>query len=190
MPRGSTPVFDATIARRIRLLALDVDGVLTANDSWIGELDGERTEFKRFDIQDGFGMRLLRGAGIDVAWVTGRESPSTLLRAAELDVATVVTVSPDKKVRAFETILAEKGLGWDEVAFVGDDIPDLPVLERVALPIAVANARPEVKSACRYVTDARGGHGAVREVIDRLLKSRGEFDAAVQRFLAGGKAIA
>jgi 3-deoxy-D-manno-octulosonate 8-phosphate phosphatase (KDO 8-P phosphatase) len=184
------PVFDMMIARRIRLLALDVDGVLTANDSWIGELAGVRTEFKRFDIQDGFGMRLLRGAGIDLAWVTGRQSPSTLLRAAELDVTTVVTVSPHQKAGAFEAILAEKGLAWDEVAFVGDDIPDLPVLQRVGLPIAVANARPEVKSACRYVTDAHGGHGAVREVIDRLLKSRGEFDTAVARFLAGATAVA
>lgn len=180
-------MFDATISRRIRLLALDVDGVLTANDSWIGELDGDRAEFKRFDIQDGFGLRLLRGAGIDVAWITGRESPSTRLRAAELDVTTVVTVAPDQKVVALEAVLAQKHVAWDAVAFVGDDIPDLPVLERVGLPIAVANARPEVKSACRYVTDAAGGHGAVREVIDRLLKSRGEFDAAIARFLAGSK---
>lgn len=183
-------MFDEAISRRIRLLALDVDGVLTANDSWIGELDGVRTEFKRFDIQDGFGIRLLQGAGIDVAWVTGRDSPSTRLRAAELDVTTLLTVSPDAKVPALEAALLAKRLAWDEVAFVGDDIPDLPLLARVGLPIAVANARPKVKTACRYVTTAAGGHGAVREVIDRLLRSRGEFDAAVARFLAGGRAAA
>lgn len=181
-------MFDAAISRRIRLLGLDVDGVLTANDSWIGELDGARVEFNRFDIQDGFGMRLLRGAGVEVAWVTGRESPSTRLRAAELDVTTLVTVAPHEKMPAFEAVLLERQVAWDEVAFVGDDLPDLPVLQRVALPIAVANARAEVKTACRYITEARGGHGAVREVIDRLLKSRGEFDAAVARFLAAGKA--
>ena len=73
--RGSTPVFDATIAKRIRLLGLDVDGVLTENDAWIGEIDGARAEFKRFNIQDGFGIRLLAGSGIDVAWLTGRQSP-------------------------------------------------------------------------------------------------------------------
>jgi 3-deoxy-D-manno-octulosonate 8-phosphate phosphatase (KDO 8-P phosphatase) len=179
------PVFDATISRRIRLLGLDVDGVLTANDAWLGEIDGAKTELKRFDIQDGFGIRLLRGAGIEVAWVTGRASSSTSLRAEELNVTTVITVAPDRKVPAFEAVLTEKQIAWDEVAFVGDDIPDLPVLQRVALPIAVANARPEVKTACRYVTEARGGHGAVREVIDRLLRSRGEFDAAVARFFAG-----
>ena len=191
MRRGSMPVFDATIARRIRLLALDVDGVLTANDSWIGELDGVRTEFKRFDIQDGFGIRLLRGAGIDVAWVTGRESPSTLLRAAELGVTTVVTIAPDQKVRAFEAILAEtRNRRGTQLRSWATTYPTCRCSQRVGLPIAVANARSEVKSACRYVTDASGGHGAVREVIDRLLKSRGEFDAAVARFLAGATAVA
>jgi 3-deoxy-D-manno-octulosonate 8-phosphate phosphatase (KDO 8-P phosphatase) len=168
------------------MLGLDVDGVLTENDAWLGELGGERVEFKRFDIQDGFGIRLLRDSGIEVAWLTGRKSPSTLLRAAELKVATVVTVEAFAKVPAFDKVLSERKIAWDEVAFVGDDIPDVPVLQRAGLPIAVANARDEVKAVCRYVTDARGGHGAVREVIDRLLKSRGEFDAAVSRFFAGG----
>ena len=181
-------MFDATIARRIRLLGLDVDGVLTENDAWIGELDGVRAEFKRFDIQDGFGIRLLRDSGIEVVWLTGRKSPSTLLRAAELKVGTVVTVEAYAKVPALDKVLADRAVGWDEVAFVGDDIPDLPVLQRAGLPIAVANARDEVKAACRYVTDARGGHGAVREVIDRLLKSRGEFESSVSRFFAGGPA--
>jgi 3-deoxy-D-manno-octulosonate 8-phosphate phosphatase (KDO 8-P phosphatase) len=181
-------VFDAAIARRIRLIGFDVDGVLTENDVWIGEIDAVRVEFKRFDIQDGFGIRLLRGGPIEVAWVTGRKSPSTLMRAAELKVATVVTVDAFNKVPAFAAVLAEKRIGWDEVAFVGDDIPDMPVLQRVALPIAVANARDEVKAVCRYVTEARGGRGAVREVIDRLLRSRGEFDGAVAGFFAGGDA--
>jgi 3-deoxy-D-manno-octulosonate 8-phosphate phosphatase (KDO 8-P phosphatase) len=181
-------VFDAAIAKRIRLIGFDVDGVLTENDAWIGEIDAVRVEFKRFDIQDGFGIRLLRDGPIDVAWVTGRKSPSTLMRAAELKVTTVVTVDAFNKVPAFAAVLAAKGISWDEVAFVGDDIPDMPVLQRVALPIAVANARDEVKAVCRYVTDARGGHGAVREVVDRLLKSRGEFDAAVATFFAGGDA--
>lgn len=179
-------MFDAAIAARIRLIGFDVDGVLTEGDVWIGELAGKREEFKRFDIQDGFGIRLLRGSGIDVAWVTGRSSASTLLRAAELGVTNVVTVNANAKVAALDAVLREKGLSWGEVAFVGDDIPDLPVLQRAALPIAVANARAEVKAVCRYVTDAPGGHGGVREVIDRLLKSRGEFDAAIARFLAGG----
>ncbi len=181
-------MFDAGIAKRIRLIGFDVDGVLTENDAWIGEINATRVEFKRFDIQDGFGIRLLRGGPIEVAWVTGRTSPSTLMRAAELKVTTVITVEAFSKVTALAAVLADRKIGWDEVAFVGDDIPDMPVLQRAALPIAVANARDEVKAVCRYVTEARGGHGAVREVIDRLLKSRGEFDAAVAGFFAGGDA--
>ena len=180
-------MFDPELARRVRLLALDVDGVLTENETWIGEWAGTCAEFKRYDIQDGLGLRLLQGAGIGVAWITGRESASTRLRAAELDVTTLVTVAPSGKVAALESILVQAGLTWDNVAYVGDDLPDLPVLRRVGLPVAVANARPEIKAACRYVTEARGGHGAVREVIDRLLQSRGEFEAAMARFFADAR---
>lgn len=177
-------MLDAALARRIRLLGLDVDGVLTENDVFIGEMQGARVEFKRFDIQDGFGIALLRGSDIEVAWVTGRTSASTVLRAQELKVPTVLTVSAHAKVRAVEAMLAGKGLTWDQMAFVGDDLPDIPVLERVGLPIAVANARPEVKAVCRVVTQAGGGHGAVREVIDMLLQARGEWESAVTRFFA------
>ena len=180
-------MFDAAIARRIRLIGFDVDGVLTENDVWIGGTVEHREEFNRFDIQDGFGIRLLRDSGIAVAWVTGRTSPSTLLRAAELKVPHVITVNANSKVPAFKALLDTLTIGWDEVAFVGDDVPDMPVLQHVALPIAVANARDEVKAVAKYVTEARGGHGAVREAIERLLKSRGEFDAAVARFFAGGE---
>jgi 3-deoxy-D-manno-octulosonate 8-phosphate phosphatase (KDO 8-P phosphatase) len=177
-------VLDPTLARRIRLLGLDVDGVLTENDVFIGELQGERVELKRFDIQDGLGIALLRGSAIEVAWITGRVSPSTLLRAKELKVSSVLTVPANAKVPAVEAFLAEKGIGWDEMAFVGDDVADMPVLQRVALPVAVANARDEVKAICKHVTDARGGHGAVREVIDLLLHARGEWNTSVERFFA------
>lgn len=175
-------MLDVTLARRIRLLGLDVDGVLTENEVFIGELQGERVEFKRFNIQDGLGIALLRGSGIDVSWITGRVSASTLLRAKEIKVSSVLTVPANGKVPAVEALLAEKGIAWDEMAFVGDDVADLPVLQRVALPIAVANARDEVKAVCKYVTKAAGGHGAVREVIDLLLHTRGEWDASVARF--------
>ncbi|MGH7523820.1 MAG: HAD family hydrolase, partial [Gemmatimonadales bacterium] len=123
MPRASTSVFDADLARRIRLVGLDVDGVLTANDTWLGELDGVTTEFKRFDIQDGLGIRLLQKAEIDVAWVTGRESASTRLRAKELGVDRVLVVPPEQKCGALDSLLLSRGIGWDEGAFVGDDIP-------------------------------------------------------------------
>ncbi len=177
-------MFDATIARRIRLLGLDVDGVLTANDTYIGAFQGERVEFKRYDIQDGFGFRLLRGSDIMVAWITGRAAASTELRAEELKVKHVLQVDAGAKEQAVANLLAGEKIDWAEMAYVGDDIADIPVLKRVGLAVAVANARDEVKAVSRYVTAASGGHGAVREVIDRLLKSRGEFDAAVARVFA------
>lgn len=175
-------MLDAALARRIRLLALDVDGVLTDNAVFIGEVDGRRVEFKRFDIQDGLGMTLLRDSGIDVAWVSGRHSEATAMRARELRVATVHQDHPSTKVPMLEALIAERGMEWNEVAFVGDDLADIGVLEKVGLPIAVANARDEIKAMCHVITSASGGHGAVREVIELLLKSRGEWDSAVARY--------
>ncbi len=168
---------------RIRLLGLDVDGVLTDNAIFVGEIDGRRVEFKRFDIQDGLGHRLLADSGIEVVWVSGRHSSATSLRGAELRVTEVLQVDHGAKVAAIQGLLDARGLNWDEMAFVGDDLADLPVLERVGLPIAVANARDEIKAHAMYVTTAAGGHGAVREVIDMLLQHRGAWEAAVARYL-------
>ena len=170
--------------RRIRLLALDVDGVLTDNAVFLGLVAGERVEFKRFDIQDGLGHALLREASLDIAWVSGRHSEATSLRAAELRVAHLIQADDGRKVPPLQALLDRLGLAWDEVAFVGDDLADLPVLTRVGVPIAVANAVPEVKAAARHVTQAVGGHGAVREVIEWLLRARGQWDSAVAGYLA------
>ena len=170
-------------ARKIRLLALDVDGVLTDNGIWVAPVGGDRVEFKRFDIQDGLGLVLLRGSGIDVAWVSGRHSEATALRARELCIPTLIQDGGARKLPAMERLLAEKGLAWDEVAYVGDDIADLPVLRRAGLPIAVANGCPEVKESAAFVTTAPGGHGAVREVIVTLLRARGEWTDALHRYL-------
>lgn len=178
-------VFDPAVAKRIRLLGLDVDGVLTDNAVFVGDLDGARVEFKRFNIQDGLGLVLLRGSGVDVAWISGRVSAATAHRGVELKVDTVLQVPATEKVPVIGRLLEERGLAWDEMAFVGDDIADLPVMQRVGLPIAVANARDEVKAACHYVTRAEGGHGAVREVVDRLLYSRGEWAEALVRYFDG-----
>lgn len=176
-------MFDMAASRKVRLLGLDVDGVLTDNALFIGEVGGERVELKRFDIQDGLGIAMLRGSGIEVALISGRHSEATSLRAAELRIADVLQVPPDGKVVAIQALLDSKGLSWEQLAFVGDDLADLPVFERAGLPIAVANARDHLKGAAKHVTTARGGHGAVREVIERLLQSRGEYDAAVARYL-------
>ena len=138
-------MLDRALAQQIRLLGLDVDGVLTDNAIFVGDVAGARVEFKRFDIQDGLGMGLLRDSEIEVAWVSGRTSDATLLRGAELRIRSIIQVKGPTKVPAIEELLAERGLTWEQMAFVGDDLADIPVLERVALPIAVANARAEVK---------------------------------------------
>jgi 3-deoxy-D-manno-octulosonate 8-phosphate phosphatase (KDO 8-P phosphatase) len=177
-------MFDPAAARRVRLLGLDVDGVLTDNAVFIGEVGGERVEFKRFDIQDGLGLVLMRFAGVPVVLVSGRPSAATALRARELRIADVVQVPGPRKVPALQAILDRDGIGWDEVAFVGDDLADLPVLRRVGLPIAVANAVPDVRALAAVTTGARGGHGAVREVVEGLLRARGEWDAVLARYLA------
>jgi 3-deoxy-D-manno-octulosonate 8-phosphate phosphatase (KDO 8-P phosphatase) len=180
-------MLEPAVARRIRLLGLDVDGVLTDNAVFLGSVNGERVEFKRFDIQDGLGHALLRGSGIEVIWVTGRKSEGTALRGAELKVGTVLQVHHSAKLATVEGVLRERGLDWEAMAYVGDDLADLPVLERVGLPIAVANARDEVRAVCRHVTRAAGGRGAVREVIDDLLKARGEWQAALDRYLEAAR---
>ena len=172
----------AAAARRVRLIGLDVDGVLTDNGVFIGPIAGQRVELKRFDIQDGLGLILLRTAGLPVVWLSGRSSEATALRAAELRIEELLQVPGPRKAAAFGDVLQRRGLGWEEAAFVGDDLADLPVLRKVGLPIAVANAVPEIKAAAAHVTLAAGGHGAVREVVEALLRARGEWDETLSRY--------
>ena len=175
---------DAARAARIRLLALDVDGVLTDNGIWIGPVAGERVELKRFDIQDGLGLRLLHTAGIPVLWLSGRHSEATALRADELQVDELLQVAGPGKLEALSGVLSRRGLAWDEVAYAGDDLADLQVMRRVGLPIAVANAVPEIRAVAAAVTTARGGHGAVREIVDALLKARGVWTDMLERYFS------
>ncbi len=170
-------------ARGVKLLGLDVDGVLTDNGIWIGPIEDRRVEFKRFDISDGLGLVILRHTGLQVAWVSGRPSEATALRARELRIDTLIQVSGAYKLAAVESLLETKGLTWAELAFVGDDLADLPLLKRAGLAITVANGCPEAKAMCGWVTRAPGGHGAVREVVEELLRARGEWDEAVGRYL-------
>jgi 3-deoxy-D-manno-octulosonate 8-phosphate phosphatase (KDO 8-P phosphatase) len=171
-------------AKQVRLLGLDVDGVLTDNGVYIGPIAGQTVELKRFDIQDGLGLTLLKTAGMPVVWVSGRASEATALRAAELRIEELLQVPGPRKAGAFAKVLERLGVSWDEVAFVGDDLADLPILRRVGFPIAVSNAVPDIKQVARYVTDAAGGHGAVREVIEALLRARGEWPGILERYFA------
>jgi 3-deoxy-D-manno-octulosonate 8-phosphate phosphatase (KDO 8-P phosphatase) len=176
-------VITAAAAKRVKLLGLDVDGVLTDNGIWIAQVGGERVELKRFDIQDGLGLAMLRYTSIEVAWVSGRHSEATELRARELRVPTLIQENKARKLPAIERLLADKGIGWDELAYVGDDLPDLPILRRAGLPMTVANGCPEAKRLAKWVTTAAGGQGAVREVVEHLLRARGEWDGAVAQYL-------
>lgn len=172
------------VARRIRLVVLDVDGVLTDAGVYLGQ-DGTGTtvEFKRFDIQDGLGLRLLQEAGIDVALVSGRVSPATAVRARELGIDACHQVAGAHKLPTVRALCEERGLQWDEVAMVADDLPDIPVLERVGLPVAVGNAVREVRQAALWTTRREGGRGAVREFCRVLLEARGEWKTRVEAYV-------
>ena len=183
MRDGRPGGLDAALARRIRLVGLDVDGVMTDGGVYVGRVADHAVELKRFDLQDGVGVHLLRMAGLPVVVVSGRESEATTIRARELEVDDVVQDDQARKLVAFEAILARRGVSWGECAFVGDDLPDLPLLRRVGLPVAVANAVSEVRAAARVVTRAAGGHGAVRETAELLLRARGEWEALLERYL-------
>ena len=152
-------------ARRIRLLILDVDGVLTDGGLYFGPR-GE--EWKRFHAHDGAGIKAVQRAGIAVALVSGRSSAAVERRAAELEIKYVVQGADDKGA-VLESLQAQAALSRQAVAAVGDDVGDLPMLQRAGLAVAVASARPEVKAAAHWITAAGGGQGAVREICDLLL---------------------
>lgn len=153
----------------IQLLALDVDGVLTSGTI---TLDADGRELKTFAAPDGVGLRTWSKLGFRAAIVTGRTGQAVLHRAADLGIADVIQGSKDKAA-ALADLFARTGLRADQVAFLGDDWPDLPILNRVGYPMAVANAAQQIKDAARFVTTRRGGDGAVREAIEHLLQSKG-----------------
>lgn len=187
-PAGSGVVPSDTLfgeaARRVRLVILDVDGVLTDGAIYVGALPGgEGLELKRFDVRDGLGIRLLQWAGIEVAFVSGRVSRATGIRAEELDITECHQEGGAQKVRAIRGILRRLGLDWEEVAMLGDDLPDLAVLSRVGLPAAVANATADVRRVAVWQGTQHGGDGAVREFCEALLKARGDWEAQVDAYV-------
>jgi 3-deoxy-D-manno-octulosonate 8-phosphate phosphatase (KDO 8-P phosphatase) len=179
------PQIDPDVARRIKWVGFDVDGVLTDGGIYLGDVAGERLEFKRFDIQDGLGIVMLRMAGIRVGIVTGRVSESVRLRAEELGADDLVQDGRAMKLRAIRRIAAERGIRLDEMAFLGDDLPDVAVLREVGLPVVVANATVEAgRTAPRTKLKCSGGRGAVREFAELLLRARGEWDDIVERYVS------
>ena len=152
----------------VGLVAFDVDGVLTDGRFWLSD-DGVET--KAFNTQDGYGIRQLLRAGLEVAVISGRRSNAVEKRMSELGVMHVILGCGDK-VAAFQSLIDELGIDATNTVYVGDDVPDIPLLRRAGLAIAVANAVAEVKAECAMTTTAYGGYGAVREVCDLILASR------------------
>ncbi len=177
MPRTASVV---KRARRIKLLLMDVDGVLTDGRIWLQSWpDGTAHEIKGFSAYDGAGLKLARAGGLRTGVITGRTSAAVAKRAKEVELE-FVAQGRSEKLPAYEEILRAAKVSDAEVAYIGDDIPDLPVLARVGLAIAVANAVPEVKRAADYVTKASGGNGAVREVVELLLKSQSKWTSVLK----------
>jgi 3-deoxy-D-manno-octulosonate 8-phosphate phosphatase (KDO 8-P phosphatase) len=165
--------------QEIQLILLDVDGVLT--DGRLG-LTAAGEEIKFFSIYDGLAIKVAQNAGWNVGFLSGRSSQEVGSRARELGVEIVVQGSRDK-IKDLETILSENNLEVSQVAYIGDDLPDLPVLTRVGFSAAPANAAEAVRERVDYVTERKGGEGAVREVVELLLKATGKWDEVLSEFL-------
>ena len=166
-----------THLKKISLVLLDVDGVLTTGQVIY---DDAGRETKVFNVRDGLGIRLLMEAGIPVGIVTGRRSMALVHRCNNLGIQLLEDGVTDKAA-ALERILAETGVSAERTAFVGDDLPDLPIMRRVGVPIAVGDAHDQVKQAAVWTTRAKGGCGAVREISERILKSNGLWEPLIQR---------
>lgn len=160
-------------ARHLRLMAFDVDGVMTDGRLYYGP-DGEA--FKVFHTLDGHGLKMLAAAGVTLAIITGRNSTMVARRATDLGIAHVIQGREDKGV-ALQSLAAELGLDAAVVGYAGDDLPDLPALEWAALAFSVPNAHPRARACADIVTERRGGDGAVREICDFILGARPEQDA-------------
>jgi 3-deoxy-D-manno-octulosonate 8-phosphate phosphatase (KDO 8-P phosphatase) len=165
-------------ARRIKLLLMDCDGVLT--DGRL-ELLENGDEQKTFHARDGQGIALFHRAGLKTGIISGRTSGAVERRAQNLEMSYVRQHAKDK-VKVLEEIMTEADVSIDECAYIGDDLADIPVMNRVELAVAVADAVPETKQAAHYITELRGGHGAVREVCDLILKAQGHWHELMKGF--------
>ena len=183
MPRGAKNISLAIRRRaaRIRLLLMDVDGTLTDGHVYLlSEPDGTALELKCFNAQDGQGLTLAAQGGLRTGVISGRESAAMRRRAKESKIEFVYEACA-VKIPAYEELLRKTGVTEEEVAYVGDDLPDLPVMRRVGFAVAVANAVREVSSAAHYVTQRAGGDGAIREVIEIILKAQGKWESLISK---------
>ncbi len=166
-------------ARQIRLVIFDVDGVLTDGSLFLSD-DGQ--EYKAFNSKDGHGMKMLQASGVEIAIITGRTSRVVELRMESLGIRHVFQGQLDK-LPAYERLKKTLGLTDGEIAYVGDDVVDLPIMRRVGLAIAVQDAHPLVRQHAHWQTPARGGRGAAREVCELLMEGHGVLESTLQRYI-------
>lgn len=164
---------------RVRLLLCDVDGILTDASIYVGDPG----EYKRFNVRDGLGIAVWRRQGFKIGWVSARPSPATTLRATELQVDFLLQ-QKGSKVTAIESVLTTENLTWEEVCYMGDDIVDLGPLERAGVAVCVPPGHPEALARAHYITQLHGGQGAVREVIEMILRAQGRWQRIVQDYLS------
>ena len=177
-------------ARKIKLFLMDVDGTLTDGGVCListtasdGSGDPVVSEMKVFSAHDGQGLSLAHTMGIQTGFITGRSSPAVAQRAKELSV-TFVYLGQKTKTEAFEECRRKAGVTEKEVAYLGDDLPDIPLAQRAGLAVCVADGAPELAAVCHFTTRRRGGHGAAREVVELILKAQGRWEEAVPQALA------
>lgn len=174
--------FDAR-ARKIRMLLLDVDGVMTDGGILLGS---DSVELKKFHAHDGMGIALAKASGMLVGILTGRDSEAVRRRAKELEIDEIQQGAIDK-VKGYEAVLKKYGLKDEEIAYIGDDLLDIPILRRAGLSICVANGVAEAKRVSHYVTKNKGGEGAVREAVERILTGKGKKKEAILSVLDWAK---
>ena len=181
---ASYPKISAALRKRaaqIEVLLMDVDGTMTDGSvTLLSQTEETALEIKTFDAHDGQGLTLAHTAGLRTGCITGRQSSALLRRAHEMNMEFIYMKQP-LKLPAYDEILRKTGVSDSAVAYVGDDLPDLPVMLRAGLAVAVGNAVPEVKKAAHYITKARAGHGAIRETIELILKSKGTWKALIDK---------
>ena len=175
---------DTTLEARlsqIQVLLCDVDGILTDASVFIGEAG----EFKRFNILDGLGIAILRGEGVKVGWISNRYSLATQRRAEELKIDFLFQ-KPGSKIDAAKQYLDQLGLSFEHACYMGDDIVDIGLLRLAGLAVSVPNGHPEARAAAHHITQAAGGHGAVREVVELILKARNRWEQLVADYARHG----
>jgi 3-deoxy-D-manno-octulosonate 8-phosphate phosphatase (KDO 8-P phosphatase) len=168
-------------AAQIEVLLMDVDGTMTDGSvTLLSQTDGSALEIKTFDAHDGQGLTLAQTAGLRTGCITGRESAALLRRAHEMKMDFIYMKQP-MKMPAYQEILRKAGVSDCAVAYIGDDLPDIPLMRRAGLAVAVGNAVSEVKSTAHYITKALAGHGAIREAVELILKSKGIWEQMIDK---------